>query len=103
MEVNEITGYTKVKTSYNDVGWVFTRHVDRESGSAGRISEKIEVTMRTGPSTSNAIILMISSGTSVTMIKGDPESGYSLVRTDGSVEGWVKRADLKYAPTISND
>ena len=53
------------------------------------VSDQFEIMLRTGPSTSNAIQLMIGSGTQVDVLERDPESGYSRVRTTGGTEGWV--------------
>lgn len=53
------------------------------------VSDRFEVTLRTGPSTSNAIRLMVNSGTELEIIEQDVESGYARVRTGGGTEGWV--------------
>ena len=53
------------------------------------ISDQFEITLRSGPSTSNAIQLMLRSGTQVEVLERDADSGYSRVRTGGGTEGWV--------------
>ena len=53
------------------------------------VSDQFEVMLRTGPSTSNAIQLMVSSGTQLEILAEDTESGYTRVRTAGGTEGWV--------------
>lgn len=53
------------------------------------VSDRFEITLRSGPSTTNAIQLMLGSGTEVEVLEVDAESGYSLVRTGGGTEGWV--------------
>lgn len=53
------------------------------------VSDQFEVMLRTGPSTSNAIQLMISSGTELEVLAEDAEAGYTQVRTAGGTEGWV--------------
>ena len=53
------------------------------------VSDRFEITFRTGPSTSNAIQLMVRSGTELEIIEKDSESGYTRVRTRGGTEGWV--------------
>jgi SH3 domain protein len=53
------------------------------------VSDEFEVTLRTGPSTSNAIELMVSSGTRLEILEEDAEAGYTRVRTAGGTEGWV--------------
>jgi SH3 domain protein len=63
------------------------------------VSDEFEVTLRTGPSTSNAIELMVSSGTQLEIIERDAESGYSRVRTGGGTEGWVLTRYLMNEPS----
>ncbi len=53
------------------------------------VSDQFEIMLRTGPSTSNAIQLMVSSGTQLEVLAEDAESGYTRVRTAGGTEGWV--------------
>lgn len=53
------------------------------------VTDQFEITLRSGPSTSNAIQLMVSSGTRLEVIERDAESGYTHVRTQGGTEGWV--------------
>ena len=63
------------------------------------VSDQFEVTLRTGPSTSNAIRLSMSSGTRLEIIEQDAESGYSRVRTGGGTEGWVLTRYLMSEPS----
>ena len=53
------------------------------------VSDEFEITLRTGPSTSNEIRLMLGSGTRLTVLERDAESGYTRVQTTGGTEGWV--------------
>ena len=53
------------------------------------VSDEFEITLRSGPSTSNAIQLMIGSGTELEILETDAEAGYTRVRTAGGTEGWV--------------
>ena len=53
------------------------------------VTDQFEITLRSGPSTSNAIQLMVGSGTRLEVLERDAESGYSRVRTAGGTEGWV--------------
>jgi SH3 domain protein len=53
------------------------------------VSDQFEITLRTGPSTSNEIRLMLGSGTRLEVLERDSESGYTRVRTMGGTEGWV--------------
>ena len=53
------------------------------------ITDQFEITMRTGKSTKQSIVRMLSSGTRVELLELDREAGYALVRTPGGTEGWV--------------
>ncbi len=53
------------------------------------VSDQFEIMLRTGPSTSNAIQLMVSSGTQLEILEEDEEAGYAKVRTVSGTEGWV--------------
>ena len=53
------------------------------------VTDQFEITLRSGPSTSNAIQLMLDSGTRLEVLERDAESGYTRVRTQGGTEGWV--------------
>ena len=53
------------------------------------VTDQFEITLRSGPSTSNAIQLMVGSGTRLEVLERDAESGYTRVRTQGGTEGWV--------------
>ena len=68
-------------------------------GQAGWVSDEFEVTLRTGPSTNNAIQLMVSSGTRLEILEEDAESGYTRVRTGGGTEGWVLTRYLMGEPS----
>lgn len=53
------------------------------------VTDQFEITLRSGPSTNNAIQLMVGSGTRLEVLERDPDSGYTRVRTQGGTEGWV--------------
>jgi len=53
------------------------------------VSDEFEITLRSGPSTGNAIQLMVGSGTELEVLERDTESDYTRVRTAGGTEGWV--------------
>ena len=53
------------------------------------VTDQFEITLRSGPSTGNAIQLMVGSGTRLEVLEQDAETGYSRVRTEGGTEGWV--------------
>ncbi len=63
------------------------------------VSDEFEVTLRSGPSTNNAIQLMVSSGTRLEILEEDAESGYARVRTGGGTEGWVLTRYLMDEPS----
>jgi SH3 domain protein len=62
------------------------------------VSDEFEVLLRTGPSTSNAIQLMLKSGAALEVLERDDVSGYSRVRTPGGTEGWVLSRYLMQEP-----
>ena len=45
------------------------------SADSAWVSDEFEITLRSGPSTSNAIELMLSSGTHLEVLERDSESG----------------------------
>jgi SH3 domain protein len=53
------------------------------------VSDELEVTLRTGPSTQNSIVRILKSGTALTVIEQDRDSGYAHVKTNAGTEGWV--------------
>ncbi|MGD2057061.1 MAG: TIGR04211 family SH3 domain-containing protein [Gammaproteobacteria bacterium] len=53
------------------------------------VSDRLEITMRSGTSTSHGIIRMLRSGTPVEVLEEDKETGYTHVRTRSGKEGWV--------------
>jgi len=69
------------------------------SAQSAWVSDEFEVTLRTGPSTGNAIELMISSGTELQILEENPEAGYTRVRTGGGTEGWVLTRYLMDEPS----
>ena len=59
------------------------------SAETAWVTDQFEITLRSGPSTSNAIQLMVGSGTALEVLERDADSGYTQVRTQGGTEGWV--------------
>jgi SH3 domain protein len=53
------------------------------------VSDEMEITLRTGPSTANAITRMLPSGTPLEILERDSDTGYARVRTNAGTEGWV--------------
>ena len=58
------------------------------------VTDQFEITLRSGPSTSNAIQLMVGSGMRLDVLERDADSGYTRVRTPGGTEGWVLTLSL---------
>ncbi|MBT8101739.1 MAG: TIGR04211 family SH3 domain-containing protein [Gammaproteobacteria bacterium] len=63
------------------------------------VSDQFEITLRSGPSTGNAIQLMLDSGLRLEVLERDADSGYSRVRTPGGTEGWVLTRYLMNEPS----
>jgi len=63
------------------------------------VTDQFEITLRSGPSTSNAIQLMIDSGLRLEVLERDADSGYTKVRTPGGTEGWVLSRYLMSEPS----
>ncbi len=62
------------------------------------VSDEFEITMRTGKDTSKSIIRVLPSGALVELLRDDPSSSYSRVRTPGGTEGWVLDRYLMKTP-----
>lgn len=69
------------------------------SAAPAWVSDQFEITLRSGPSTNNAIQLMVDSGLRLEVLERDAESGYSRVRTPGGTEGWVLSRYLMNEPS----
>ena len=63
--------------------------VSTASAETAWVTDQFEITLRSGPSTSNAIQLMVGSGTALEVLERDADTGYTHVRTQGGTEGWV--------------
>ena len=63
------------------------------------VSDQFEITLRSGPSTNNAIQRMLPSGTQVEILETDEASGYARVRTAAGTEGWVLTRYLMSEPS----
>jgi SH3 domain protein len=53
------------------------------------VSDRLEITLRSGTSTQHSIVRMLPSGTRLEVLETDAAAGYSRVRTPDGVEGWV--------------
>lgn len=73
------------------------------AGTAGAesawVSDQFEITLRSGPSTSNAIERMLPSGTELEVLERDDANGYARVRTTSGTEGWVLLRYLMTEPS----
>mgnify|MGYP003643819809 CR=1 FL=1 len=63
------------------------------------VTDEFEITLRTGPSTTNAIQMMVKSGAELEVIERDSDTGYTRVRTSGGTEGWVLTRYLMSEPS----
>jgi len=63
------------------------------------VSDEFEVTLRSGPSTGNAIDMMVKSGTELEVLERDADTGYTRVQTRGGTEGWVLSRYLMVEPS----
>lgn len=68
-------------------------------GAPAWVSDEFEVTLRSGPSTDNAIQLMVGSGMQLEVLERDGDTGYSRVQTPGGTEGWVLTRYLMREPS----
>ena len=79
-----LVGLCVAQTAWSESAWV---------------SDEFEITLRSGPSTSNAIQLMVGSGTELEILERDADAGYTRVRTGGGTEGWVLSRYLMTEPS----
>lgn len=68
------------------VTWADTRYIE------------LDVTLRSGESTSHSIVRMIRSGSPVDVLEVNPATGYALVRAVGGSEGWILTRYLTDSP-----
>lgn len=59
------------------------------NAQARYVSDRLEVTLRTGTSTQHAIVRMLPSGARVDVLETDEGTDYVRVRTTDGIEGWV--------------
>ena len=68
-------------------------------GDVNYISDVVTVPLRSGPSNAHRIIHRgLPSGTKMTILATDEEAGFTQVRTDGGLEGWVTSQYLTGEP-----
>jgi SH3 domain protein len=87
----------KTTICYTLILWLFA--FSAAHSAPAWVSDEFEITLRSGPSTSNAIQLMVSSGMRLEVLERDSESGYSRVQTPGGTEGWVLTRYLMNEPS----
>lgn len=87
----------KITTCYALILWLFA--ISAAHSAPAWVSDEFEITLRTGPSTSNSIQLMVASGTRLEVLELATESGYSRVRTSSGTEGWVLSRYLMNQPS----
>jgi SH3 domain protein len=59
------------------------------AAEARYVSDQFEVMLRTGTTTQHTILKMLPSGTRLELLEADSGNGYSKVRTDDGLEGFV--------------
>lgn len=68
-------------------------------GDVNYISDVVNVPLRSGPSTAHRILHRgLPSGTKLTVVAINEEAGYTQVRTEGGLEGWVTSHYLTAEP-----
>jgi SH3 domain protein len=77
----------------------FTTQPSAAVGDVNYISDVVSVPLRSGPSPAHRILHRgLPSGTQLTVLEIDDEAGFTRVRTDGGLEGWVTSQHLTGAP-----
>lgn len=89
----------KVKNGILAIGLLILLPAAQAAAQSMWVSDQFEVMLRTGPSTSNAIERMLSSGTQLEVVERDEETGYTRVRTTAGTEGWVLTRYLMNEPS----
>lgn len=62
------------------------------------VSDRLEITLRTGTSTQHSIVRMLPSGARLQVLEVDAGTGYTRVRTADGTEGWVLSRYLMEQP-----
>lgn len=71
------------------------------AGATGKIVyviDKPDIHMRTGPSTQNKILRVLTPGAILTVLEEDKVNGYSRVSTEDDLEGWVLSRQVSAEP-----
>jgi SH3 domain protein len=68
------------------------------------VTDQLRITLRTGPSTDNAIIANLETGDEVEVLEADSDAGYSRVRIANSGNsGWVLSRYLRADPAAADE
>lgn len=62
------------------------------------VTDELKITLRTGESATHRILRMLPTGTRLTVLEDNAETGYSRVRTASGVEGYVLTRQLLEEP-----
>ncbi len=81
---------TAIAIAWTGVAW--------PQDQAGYVTDQLEVTLRRGTGTQFAIVRMLPAGARVSILEVDAESGYSRVRTEQGIEGWLLSRYLMNEP-----
>lgn len=73
------TSLTLISLLFSSIGWAQAQY----------ITDVFEVTLRSGPSTSNSIISMLKSGDKLKLIEQDNDTKYSHVETESGKQGYI--------------
>ena len=77
---------------------LFTVFMVVSQARTGYVNDTLEITLRTGESTQNSIIRMLSSGEALDVISVNPDTGYAKVTTSSGREGFVLSRFITYEP-----
>lgn len=80
------------------LGVPFWAHAEKKA----YVTDRLEVQMRSGQSLQHKIIKSVLSGTELTVLERNPETGYSFVRLNGGEEGWILTRYLSDQPVALN-
>jgi len=68
------------------------------AGGVRYVTDRLSITLRAGPGTQYRILRTLPSGTRLAVLESDPESGWSRVRLESGLEGWVLTRYLMREP-----
>ena len=69
------------------------------ANNARYVTDRAEITLRTGITNQHRIVKVLSSGVQLELLEEDAANGYSHVRTSDGVDGWVLSRYLLTEPT----